>query len=50
MTDKKQTALWLTPAERRLLEALAKHHGWTMAVVLREGMKLLAKQDGIKIK
>jgi predicted DNA-binding protein len=50
MTDKRQTAFWFTPKERKLLEALAKHHGWTMATVIREGIRLLAKQDGIKIK
>lgn len=50
MTDKKQTAVWFSPTERKLVEALAKRHGWTMATVIREGLRLLAKQDGIKIK
>jgi predicted DNA-binding protein len=50
MTDKKQTAFWFSPTERRLLEEIAKKRGWTMAVVVREAIRLMAKQEGIKIK
>lgn len=46
MVQKKQTAFRLSLADLRLLAKIAKAKEWSQSAVIREALKVYAKQEG----